>query len=259
MPTFTDTVIQASDGKYYKWRGAQWVEILPTGRQGKVAQFRTAAELERLAIEQGLVSSESVFDDLLGQSIRAGKIPERTKKSREWMREKAQQTRWSISQADVLKEGYRATTLDQVEIGKCYFMQYDAKYAKSLDYWDFFPVFFPIEKYDNGVLGINLHYLPLKERAVLMDALYSLKNNKKYDETTKLTLSYRLLKGVAKYKLFYPTIHRYLGERVKSTIIECFASEWSIAIFLPVESFKSEIKPGVRKEQVWKDSLGKIK
>lgn len=257
MPTFTDTVLQASDGKYYKWRGAQWVEVLPGDKSGKVAPFRIAFELERTAIEKGHVSSESVFDDLLSSSIRAGLVPERTKKAREWMRSKAQETRWNVYQSDVLKEQYRAIQGPQESmIGKMYFFQYDAKYAESLEYWDFFPVIFPIEKYKDGsILGINFHYLPYKQRAMLLDSLYSLKNNRKYDETTKLNLSYQVLKGAAKYKLFYPTLHRYLPAQVKSRMIECFASEWSLACFLPLESFHSIKNPGVRKEQVWRDSI----
>lgn len=254
MPTFADTVIQASNGTYYKWRGAQWVEVKPNGQMGKVAPFRIAFELERKAVEQNLVTSESVFDDLLAASIRSGMIPERTKKAREWMRQKAQQTRWSVQQSDVLKEQYRAISGPQESmIGKMYFFQYDAKHADTLEYWDFFPVIFPIEKYKDGsILGINFHYLPLKERAMLMDALYSLRNNRKYDESTKLNMSYQLLKGAAKYKLFYPTLHRYLPSQVKSRMIEVFASEWTLAAFLPLESFRKK-----RKEQVWKDSIMK--
>lgn len=259
MPTFTDTIIQASDGKYYKWRGAQWVETLPDGKLGKVAPFRIAFELERKAIEQNLVSSESVFDELLASSIRAGMIPQRTKKAREWMKEKAQQTRWSIYQSDILKEQYRAVNGPQESvIGKMYFFQYDALHADTLAYWDYFPIIFPIERYKDGsILGINFHYLPLKERMILLDALYSLKNNRKYDESTKLNLSYQILKGVSKYKLFYPTLHRYLPKQVKSRFIEVLSSEWVLAAFLPLESFHSETRSGVRKEQVWKDSLMK--
>jgi hypothetical protein len=257
MPTFSDTVIQASDNKYYKWHGAKWIEVLPNGRQGKIAPFRIAYELERKAVEQGLVSSESVFDDLLASSTRAGLIPERTKKARKWMIEKAQQTRWSISQADVLKENYRAVqNMPAIDIGRLYFFQYDATLSESLEYWDYFPCTMIIDRFKDGdIFGINLHYLPYKERAMLFDSLYRIRNNRKYDETTKLNISYKILKGMAKSKLYLPTLHRYKPEGVKSRFIEIFASEWTAAMFLPLESFKSETQPGIRKEQVWRDSI----
>jgi hypothetical protein len=41
-----------------------------------------------------------------------------------------------------------------------------------------------------------------EQRAILMDACIQLVNNKKYDETTKLEISYQILKSMAKLKYF---------------------------------------------------------
>jgi hypothetical protein len=58
-----------------------------------------------------------------------------------------------------------------------------------------------------------------------------------------------VLKGTAKYSAFQPTFKHYLSGKVKSKIVEVDAPEWSIAMFLPTESFR---KSGTR--AVWADS-----
>ena len=81
-----------------------------------------------------------------------------------------------------------------------------------------------------------------------MDQLNKFANNKKYDKTTRLKLSYDLLKG---YGRAVPCVKRYLRDHVKSETVRIDADEWEIAIFLPVERFQKE---SVR--TVWKDSEG---
>ena len=82
-----------------------------------------------------------------------------------------------------------------------------------------------------------------------MDQLKGFANNKKYDETTKLKLSYNMLKGFTKYKRARPTVHRYLTSKVNSKFVLVNADEWEVALFLPVERFKK-----ASKKQVWSHS-----
>ena len=98
-------------------------------------------------------------------------------------------------------------------------------------------------------LGLNFHYLAPKHRAILMDQLKMFANNKKYDETTKLRLSYNMLKGFTKIKRAKPTVHRYLNSKVNSKFVLVNADEWEVALFLPVERFKKATK-----KQVWAHS-----
>jgi hypothetical protein len=56
--------------------------------------------------------------------------------------------------------------------------------------------------YADGFLGINLHYISPLLRAKLMDALYSTINNKNYNDTTSLQISYDILKSAAQFRLF---------------------------------------------------------
>lgn len=127
---------------------------------------------------------------------------------------------------------------DNTIIGKMYFFAYDPKYKHVLPIYDKFPLVFPIERYPDGFLGLNLHYLDYKSRAVLLNRLSEFKNNDKYDKTTKLKLSYELLSGVSRlYKLGNPCIKRYLFTHVRSKFIEITADEWDRALELPVEDF----------------------
>jgi len=131
-------------------------------------------------------------------------------------------------------------------LGKMLFYKYDPKFAKKLPYWDMYPLVFPFEKAKGGFYGLNLHYIPPRERAVLMDELNDYATNNKYDETTRLKLSYDLLKGIGRA---VPCVKRYLGTNVRSNTVRINADEWEIAIFLPVERFQKQ-----KKSVVWNDS-----
>lgn len=136
-------------------------------------------------------------------------------------------------------------------IGIMYFFVYDPKHKKTLPYYDKFPLVFPINFYDDGFLGINLHYLDIRNRAKLLGELIKLANNKRYDHTTKLKISYNILKSTS--DLYKPCVKRYLIDHVRTKFVRVDASEWENAIFLPVESF--EKAPASR---VWRESRGKL-
>jgi len=131
-------------------------------------------------------------------------------------------------------------------LGKMLFYKYDPKFAKKLPYWDMYPLVFPFEKAKGGFYGLNLHYIPPRDRAVLMDELKEYATNNKYDATTRLKITYDLLKG---YGRAVPCVKRYLGSNVRSNTVRINADEWEIAIFLPVERFQKQ-----KKSVVWNDS-----
>jgi hypothetical protein len=189
-----------------------------------------------------------VFDNLITQGVRSGQIPARTRQSREWYRRAAQNT--NVAASRLMSENRpKQVSGSGLEVGSMYLFNYDPKYKKELPYYDTFPLVFPIEEVKGGFLGLNMHYLPLRMRARLMDALYSLSSDKRYDENTKLRLSYNLLQASARYKLFKPTIKKYLRSRVKSRFMKVDAVEWDIALFLPIQKFNK-----ASAEQVYRDS-----
>jgi hypothetical protein len=127
---------------------------------------------------------------------------------------------------------------------------YDPKFKKTLPYYDVFPLVLPLETYDDGFLGINLHYLPIPLRIKLLDKLVDYSNNTEFDESTKLMVDYKKLKRI---NLIKPTIHKYLSGQTKSQFRRIDADEFTIATLLPVQRFKK-----VSDKEVWRESRSMI-
>jgi hypothetical protein len=127
---------------------------------------------------------------------------------------------------------------DNIVIGKMFFFLYDPKTKDKLPVYDRFPLVFPIERYSDGFLGLNLHYLLPAERSTLLSRLMEFKTNQRMDERTRLRLSYDLLSSTKKLaSISRPCIKRYLFSHVRSRFIEVTSNEWSEAINLPVQLF----------------------
>jgi hypothetical protein len=184
-----------------------------------------------------------VFDDILLRGIRQGQIPARTQDARNWFRDKARTTRNINAYPQSILDDDKGQS--SVSSGRMYHFRYDPKMKKELPYYDRFPLIFMVQETKGGFYGINLHYLPPKLRAVLMDALYKISNNRRYDESTKLRISYDTLKSAARFRYFKPTFKKYLNEHVRSQFIEIKSVEWDIALFLPTERFEKASKSRV--------------
>tara|TARA_B100001079_G_scaffold237141_1_gene219978 strand:- start:166 stop:762 length:597 start_codon:yes stop_codon:yes gene_type:complete len=185
--------------------------------------------------------------DKLKTAIKTSKAGAKARAAGDWFKEKIKQAGASARMRAVTpKQLLKRQPEDNIMLGKMFFYKYDPKWAKKLPYWDMYPLVFPFEKAPGGFYGLNLHYIPPRDRAILMDSLNQYANNDKYDKTTRLQLSYQLLK---KYGRAVPCVKRYLGDHVVSQTVRVDADEWEIAIFLPVERFQKESK-----KTVWKDS-----
>ena len=123
---------------------------------------------------------------------------------------------------------------------------YAPKFAKKLPYYDTFPLVLPLEKYSDGFLGINLHYLPIPLRLGLLDNLVDFSSDTNFDDNTILNVSYNAVKRIRAVK---PTLHKYLAGYVKSRFRRIDADEFTIATLLPVQRFKKESA-----DKVWSDS-----
>lgn len=191
----------------------------------------------------------NILDRLSSQMSQAG-VKQRTAKARTWLRSKVSELR-SVGRNTIINDKTRAKT--GFYPGRMYFYFYDPKTKDDLPYYDRFPLVIPIEGYSDGFLGLNLHYLPVKYRLILLSKLYETTNNDRFDETTKLQLSYSLMAGASRYEEFKPCLKRYLKSHIASGLIEIEPANWEIAVFLPVEMFV-----GATKEQVYKDSMEMI-
>lgn len=181
------------------------------------------------------------FFDILAHGMRSGQIPAKTKQSIEWYRNQAKGVQSVNRKAFISNQseprrqkGQRRT----VEVGNMYIYNYDPKLKATLPVYDTHPIVIPFTVLSDRFYGCNLHYLPYRERAQLMDILHTIRNNDRYDETTKLQFSYQVLKRIAKKKLYEPTIHCYLRKHIKSKVMYVYPNEWDQAIFLPIAKFR---------------------
>jgi hypothetical protein len=189
----------------------------------------------------------NVFDQLITKGVRAGQLPARTSEAREWYRGAAGEFKRVNERKLISSDQTRLTS--KILPGSMYMYYYDPKWKEELPFYDRFPLVFPFKVESDRFWGLNMHYLPLPLRARLMDALYDLANNSRYDENTRLRMSYALLDRSAKFKWFQPCVKQYLFSHVQTRFMYVYPSEWDIALFLPTERFVK-----ASKTQVWADS-----
>jgi hypothetical protein len=182
--------------------------------------------------------------DRLSKEMNRMGFSQRTPKARTWLRSQMKNLANPRTALMRNKERHKVKSA----VGRMYFYYYDPKTKDKLPYYDRFPLVIPIETYNDGFLGLNLHYLPPNLRLVLLDKLYDLLNNDSFDETTRFKMSYSLLSGATRYKEFKPCLKRYLFSHLRSNFIEVPADQWEIAVFLPVEQFVGATSTKVQKE-----------
>jgi hypothetical protein len=173
----------------------------------------------------------------------------RTNAAREWLRSKVK----SLNPTPQSLMRDRERLRDNSFIGRMYFYFYDPKHKDTLPYYDRFPLVIPIERYSDGFLGLNLHYIHPKQRIILLDKLSDVATNNRFDDKTKLRISYEYLAAASKAFEATPCIKRYLFSHIDSRFLEISAEEWDIAVMLPVESFV-----GATTSKVYADSRKKI-
>ena len=81
-------------------------------------------------------------------------------KSTQWYRDKIAEF-GKPGALDLIRDGKRKNS---PFFGKLNMFFYNPKLKKELPYYDTFPLVLPIERYSDGFLGINFHYLPIPLR-----------------------------------------------------------------------------------------------
>jgi len=192
------------------------------------------------------------FLKLLQQAEEEGILLDNSNESLQWLRKKYD----SIKPSDVMPKNF-LSEMDRRRrvplLGRMYMFLYDPKYKDQLPFYDRFPLVFPFRRVAGGFFGLNLHYLAPRYRAILMDQLYNLLNNTKFDETTRLRFTYDLLNSSSKYRWFKPCVKHYLNEYMMSTLIYIEPTEWNLALFVPSEQFR-----GTNKRNAWQDSKSRF-
>lgn len=146
-------------------------------------------------------------------------------------------------------------------IGNLYLFQYDPKYKETLSYYDRFPLVFPFQPtrkrgyalQEDGFFGINVHYLPPRLRARLMNNLYQYVTGDLKETTSSLQISYNILINNSKTRFFKPCVKHYLLSNMRSKLFRIQPEEWNTAIMMPLQRFTK-----ASQGRVWSESIGRI-
>ena len=171
--------------------------------------------------------------DRIKSSLAKEGLTPRSNQARAWLQSKIKELK--PNRTSLMRD--RNKLKESSVIGKMYFYFYDPKTKDTMPYYDRFPLVIPIESYNDGFLGLNLHYIAPKYRMTLLDKLSVTASNKTYDEKTKLKLNYKYLANASRVFEATPCIKRYLFSQIQSRFLEITADEWDIAALLPMESF----------------------
>ena len=190
---------------------------------------------------------------ILTQQKSAAQLQTLSKDSIRWLNKKVSELRNPyLMSKSIAGEKERHTR--KFLLGGMYFFFYDPKLKYELPYYDKFPLVIPLERYNDGFLGMNLHYLPIKYRVAFMDKLLDYAIFNEENEIKRLRVTYDLLNATRRFKEFRPCVKRYLMPHIRSKILSVHPEEWDVALFLPVHQFK-KAKP----QEVWQDSIEEIR
>lgn len=177
---------------------------------------------------------------------------QRTTESLEWYKKKLF-AEFGDRQLDPLSIFDKNKYPNKPEPGNIVTFRYNPKLAKTLPYYDVYPLVLILKLLPDGFIGLNFHYLSPKHRAWFMDRLYKYQTFSKKDETFKINMSYKILKSTSKLSMYKPCIKRYRRANIGNMFYTLLPSEWDLILFLPTEKFM-----GSKKQKVWKDSENKF-
>jgi hypothetical protein len=190
---------------------------------------------------------------ILSQQKSAAQLQSMTQQSYKWLLQKVAE----IKNPSYIAPGIKRETdrnANRLVQGGLYCFYYDPKTKDDLPYYDKFPLVLILEKYSDGFLGLNLHYLPIKYRVAFLDKLMDYAVYNADDEVKRLRVTYDILSASRRFREFKPCIKRYLYSHVKSKILTIQPNEWDVAVFLPMHQFKGE-----KVNKIWQESVDEIR
>lgn len=202
-----------------------------------------------------------VFGKILTDVLTSDSFNKTKEVANRWFMRKTSGFRGSEKSITTLPHSESQKVIRGEMIGNLYFFKYNPKTKDQLKYWDGFPLVLPIETTPLGFLGINFHYLPHKERAILMDYLMELERKSAHSTLIdkagvleKRFITYNHLSAYSKYKYFKPALKHYHYSNITSRMVELNKAEWKVALFLPVEDFQKQ-----NTKTIWNDTKKKIR
>lgn len=188
----------------------------------------------------------------LAQEKSSGELRTMSKDSLKWLMAKIADVRGVRVAKSISNEKVRQ--VNKFILGGLYCFYYNPKGKMDLPYYDQFPMVLALERYNDGFLGLNFHYLPIKYRVVFLDKLMNFAMMGDAGEIMRMRVTYDILTASKRLKEFKPCIKRYLSSHIQSKILTIQPNEWDIAALLPLQQFKGATAP-----EVWQDSVDELR
>tara|TARA_B100001057_G_scaffold273429_1_gene273768 strand:+ start:192 stop:746 length:555 start_codon:yes stop_codon:yes gene_type:complete len=153
-------------------------------------------------------------------------------KSANWYKSAASLIADRATQAKLMRDGKLNA---RPSAGRMSMFIYDPKTKQKLPFYDTFPLVLPIDTIRGGFIGLNFHYLPYGLRFKLLQQLQQFATNSKFDQSTRLQVTYEAVKNIG---LIKPAIKKYLYRYVRSNFLRVDVQEMAIAVYLPVARFR---------------------
>ena len=200
----------------------------------------------RYRINTGMAQSKLT---IIGQEKTSAELRTMSRQALQWIQQKIDAIRNPSSVPNsIKKETYRE--VKKFKLGQLYFFYYDPKGKADLPYYDRFPLVITLNTYDDGFLGLNLHYLPYKYRVAFLGKLMKYAILDDAGDIQRLKVTYDILVASRRLKEFEPCLKRYLFSHVQSKILSVQPNEWDVAASLPIQQFRK-----AKAIEVWEDSV----
>jgi len=214
-----------------------------------MAKERTIGAQKQAIYTHSTAAAQSYLQKL-ADAIKIGDVPVKERMAVTWFRQIAEEAMIGLAKEVVpqyikIDAAQRGTLTGRLIPGRLYFFMYMPKHKGILPYYDTFPLVLPIQRFSDGFLGINFHYLIPKDRAILFDELKVFVNDRTLGPMTKIKIKYDMMRGFTRFKRAKPCLKRYLVTYMKSQFIPVMPDEWAPALFLPVEQFRKRNKQAV--------------
>lgn len=189
----------------------------------------------------------------LAKEKSAAEIQTMSRDSLKWLQDKIDELRNPARvRSEMNREKFRQTS--SFKLGMLYCFYYSPIGKADLPYYDKFPLVLTLEKYRDGFLGLNLHYLPIKYRLAFLGKLMDYAVLDKNDDIKRMRVTYDILNASRRLKEFRPCIKRYLNSQIQSKLLAIQPNEWDVASYLPIHMFA-----GAQPARVWQESLEEIR
>jgi hypothetical protein len=160
----------------------------------------------------------------------------------EWLKTKAADARSGGSTRNRLFDAEERHT-DQTRefVGNMYFFRYDPKNKLTLPMYDKYPLAIVIDRYNDGFLGLNLHYLTRGQRGHMTRLFNDFYAKKKLFNgvTTGGRSNWDLLQlstsGLESFSK--ECVKRYLYTHIRSQLIRIDKTEYDKAVQLPIDEW----------------------